>query len=312
MIECGLSGLIGNVLNYQHGFGDANLNRLVVVTGGWYVLGSFDVSTLSSSLPLLNDLLHMLYKVYHLHLLYIVQVLSIDTAQCIACPLVTSEEHSTSDTDPSDSRLDTLEESFHTFLFVDFAEQRRGRDSFFCQHHSRLQDIQRCGQGSSNTAGYASKHSRLETSSSFPAVSFGSPSLHALPHGELDDGKRHLTHHRDTPPAIQLPRHNTISLALPQVKNTRKRSQRTRELLRLSSLLDDFGRHTDSTRRYFAQTRRCHVYASLLCGSVLCRGEVALYAVVGDEEEGGAWSGADDGGTDACVDAAEAAGGEEA
>ena len=88
------------------------------------MLGSFDVGMLSSSLPLLNDLLHMLYKVYRLHLLYIVQGLSIDTTQCIACPLVTSEEHSTSDTDPSDSRLDTLEERFHTFFSVDFAEQR--------------------------------------------------------------------------------------------------------------------------------------------------------------------------------------------
>jgi hypothetical protein len=80
----------------------------------------------------------------------------------------------------------------------------------------------------------------------------------------------------------------------------------------LSPLLDDLGRHTHSTSGHLSQTRCCHVYASLLCGSVLCRGEVALYAIVGDEEEGGAWSGADDGGTDACVDAAEAAGGEEA
>lgn len=54
------------------------------------------------------------------------------------------------------------------------------------------------------------------------------------------------------------------------------------------------------------------MYASLLCGSMLWGGEVALDAVVSDEEEGGAGSGADDCGTDTCIDAAEAAGGEEA
>jgi hypothetical protein len=42
------------------------------------------------------------------------------------------------------------------------------------------------------------------------------------------------------------------------------------------------------------------------------RGEVALYAIVGDEEEGGAWSRTDNGGTDTCVDTAKATGGEEA
>lgn len=42
------------------------------------------------------------------------------------------------------------------------------------------------------------------------------------------------------------------------------------------------------------------------------RGEGAFEAVVGYEEEGGAWSGADDCGSDACVDAAKTASGEEA
>jgi hypothetical protein len=53
----------------------------------------------------------------------IVQDLSTDTAQCIARPLVTSEENSTSDTDPSDSRLDTFEESLHALFFVNLAQQ---------------------------------------------------------------------------------------------------------------------------------------------------------------------------------------------
>lgn len=42
------------------------------------------------------------------------------------------------------------------------------------------------------------------------------------------------------------------------------------------------------------------------------RGERSLHAIVGDEEEGGTWGGADDRAADATVDAAEAAGGEEA
>lgn len=94
-------------------------NGLNVVTGCRSVTRAFDVGSRVNTGRFVD-----LQDAFAECFMYIVQGISIDTAQCIARPLVTSQENSTSDTDPSDSRLDTLEESFHSLFSVNLAEQR--------------------------------------------------------------------------------------------------------------------------------------------------------------------------------------------
>lgn len=92
-----------------------------------------------------------------------------------------------------------------------------------------------------------------------------------------------------------------------QRNNRLQRRQRRRELIRLRALLDDFGGDAHRTGGDLADTGRQHVHAC--AGRV---GERALDAVVGYEEEGCAWGGADDCASNAGVDAFESAGCEEA
>lgn len=75
-------------------------------------------------------------------------------------------------------------------------------------------------------------------------------------------------------------------------------------LPRLRPLLDDFRRHADSASSDFTETGCEHVSACTGCVSA----EARFDPVVGYEEEGCAGGGAYDCGTDACVDAFEAAG----
>lgn len=103
------------------------------------------------------------------------------------------------------------------------------------------------------------------------------------------------------------------------IQDMRQRAQAARVLQRLGALLDDLGRDTDSARSDLAGRRSEHVGQGLVAG-VVARlfvglalgivgyggrgmGQRALERVVGDEEEGGAGSGADNRAADAAVDA---------
>lgn len=237
--------------------------------------------------------------------------LSRKTTKQVASPLITAQEHRSTNTDPHRPGPNTLEERSSTLLPYDATRKRSDTLAPSTEHHPRLQDVERRSESRSNSPRHRAKQRTLNNRDiRLPLAS--RPLLHALPQRELNHRKRHLPHNRDAPPAIQLPPHVRKAMRTPLAQNVLQRRQRARKLLRLRSLFDDFRRHAHRARSYLAHAGRQHVAGRFAPCAALARRQLSLDALVGDEEKGGARGGAYDGGADARIDAFEAAAGEEA
>lgn len=127
--------------------------------------------------------------------------------ECVARPLVTAQEDSTTDGNPHGPRPNTLEEGPCSLLPPYLAHQVRHSHPLPCKHHSRFEHIQRRCRASSHGARECTKRRALDSGSLCPPVSAGNQPFQPLPQRELDDCERHLAHNGDAPPPVQLPPH---------------------------------------------------------------------------------------------------------
>ena len=254
----------------------------------------------------------------------------LQASQYITRPLVSTQEDGTATTDPSYARAYTGKEGAWARLVQYLLQHGQHGLLLLGQHHARLQHIQGRGYAGGDGTGHAAQQTALYAADLGLATAVGAPALQGLPERELYDGEGDFAKKGDAPAAIQLHPHTAQATGVSLVEDVGEGGERARMLARLGSLLDDFGRNPHGAGSDLAQAGCQHVHTGLPSpggiGGVLDEGlalgivgygrgrgrEVSLDGVVGDEEEGCARGGADDGAADAAVDAGEAARGREA
>lgn len=257
--------------------------------------------------------------------------------QSVHGPLIATEEDGTTGTDPHDPGPNTGEEGSYTMAGEQIPQDGENALLFLRQHDPCLEHI----QGRRDARGHGTRYAPVDGTLS--SADFGerrraglllpstAPALERLPQRELYDSKGHLAHDGDAPAAVQLAPHARESYDAVLSENRAQRpGTRSAVLTSLRTLLDDLRRYAYSARGDLAQARGSHVFEGFGPGTatviaILARPsgilvlalpsrarQQVLHALVCAEEEGGARRGPDEGGPDASIHAAEAAGGEEA